>query len=145
MSGLFGTRAILQTDINLILQVSAIIIVLIGYLYKRRGRIRNHGALMGFATTLHTISFLAIMGPVFVSVFDFIATEFYTPLVISIVIHAIAGAIVLPLSIGLVVLWVRRISKLESCFKRKRVMVFTLGLWSASAFFGIIAYLLAYL
>ena len=145
MSGLFGTRAILQTDINLILQIAAISLLLIGYLYKRKYKFKLHGASMGIATTLHIISFITIMGPVFVSTYSYITTNIYTPLVLSIVVHAIAGAIVLPLAGGLLVFWVPRPSRVEKCFKRRKIMILTIILWVVSITFGILAYILAYL
>ena len=62
MSGIFGTNALLQTDLNLILQIITFLVLLIGYGYKRKGRFKIHGSVMGTAVILHAISFLLVMG-----------------------------------------------------------------------------------
>jgi len=145
MNGLFGTKAILQTDINLLLQIVVVAILLIGYLLKRRKQIKEHGAIMGIATAKHVTSFLAIMGPVFFSNLDFFYAEFDSALVISMLIHAFTGAVVLALALGLVIAWAIHVSNIGPCYKRKRIMEITIGLWIASAIFGGITYMLAYL
>jgi uncharacterized membrane protein YozB (DUF420 family) len=145
MPGIFGTKAFLQPDINLILQITIIAILAIGYSYKRRGKIRRHAFTMTIGTILHSISFFSFMGPVLAENLNFIYAEISTPLVISIVSHALAGMVVLLLSSGLVIFWLSKFSDITLCFKRKRVMNFVFYLWIISVIVGTIGYLFAYL
>ena len=57
MTGIFGTKALLQTDINLMLQIIMFLILLMGYVYKKKGKFKIHGGIMGIAVLLHAFSF----------------------------------------------------------------------------------------
>ena len=101
MTGIFGTKALLQTDINLILQMIMFLILLAGYVYRKKGRFKAHGVVMGIAVLLHVFSFLLVMGPSFLGNFEFF-TETSNLGVQTTLIHAFAGAIAVILGIGLV-------------------------------------------
>lgn len=143
LSGIFGTEAILQTDINLILQITTILIVVISLVYKNRLKFKMHGALMGIAVIVHAISFFAVMGPSLSS-----ASEYFTSSsdlgVITMWIHAIPGTIAMFLGILLVASWVLQPSNLATCARRKRLMDITSLFWIVSLIFGIAAYTVFY-
>ena len=145
MPGLFGTNAPLAVDINLLLQVVAIVILLVAYGYKRMKNYKVHGSLMGTAVVLHAILFLLVMGPQFVKYYDFLTTATSQLGVQISWVHAVMGSISLILGIVLIGAWLRRPSDISGCFRRKRIMDVTFPLWILSAIFGIAAYLVTYL
>jgi uncharacterized membrane protein YkgB len=141
MSGLFGTGAILETDVNLLLQIIIVIVLLIG-LYGRRRKVKLHTGLMVAATLAKFASFLAFMGPVFFNNLNFFLT--FTSESIFYLAHAITGAITLILAFGLIISWAIHASNIVPCYGRKRLMDTTVIFWVASVIFGIIGYLLVY-
>ena len=145
MSGIFGTNAALITDINLLNQIIAFILILIGLGYKTKGKFRNHGLMMGAAVILHLISFLIAMGPSFLNGFQFFTTDTSLTGVQTMWVHAVTGAVALALGILLVIAWIVRVSDIKTCIRKKRFMDVTILLWSISLIFGIATYLLFYL
>ncbi len=91
MSGLLGTRAVLQTDIDLILQVAIIAIALGSYFLRRTPpKVKMHAVLLVVATLLQAVTFFIFMEPVF---FIYLGT-FLTSvawLVIMFVVHGVTG------------------------------------------------------
>ena len=145
MTGIFGTKALLQTDINLILQIIMFLILLMGYFYKKKGKFKAHGVVMGIAVFLHVFSFLLVMGPSFFGNFEFFTTETSHLGVQTTLIHGFAGAIAMILGIGLVGVWALSPSDIAACSRRKRIMDATILLWLVSLIFGISTYLIFYL
>ena len=111
----------------------------------RKGKFIKHGGMMGMAVILHALSFLLVMGPIFLSYFEFFTTETYNLGVQTTLIHAATGATTLILGIGLVVSWARRPSDTMACSRRKRIMDVTILLWLASLIFGTATYFIFYL
>jgi uncharacterized membrane protein YozB (DUF420 family) len=145
MSGIFGTDAVLITDINLLIQIIAFILILVGFGYKTKGKFRNHGVVMGAAVILHLISFLMAMAPAFFRHVEFFTTDTSLMGVQTMWVHAATGAIALVLGIVIVVAWVVRVSDIAACTRRKRFMDVTVLLWLISLIFGIATYLNFYL
>ena len=144
MSGIFGTKAVLVTDVNLAIQILVFILLLVAIAYKSRGRYKLHGAVMGVATVLHLITFFAVMAPSFMVGFEFLTTELSQVGVVTLWVHVI-GAVSLILSVFLVAAWVPKASNIGPCFKRKRLMDATFSLWVISLVFGIATYVAFYL
>jgi uncharacterized membrane protein YozB (DUF420 family) len=145
MPGLFGTNALLQTDLNLLLQIITFLILLIGYGYERKGKFKVHGSLMGTAVLLHALSFLLVMGPSFFVSLEYFTKETYNLGAQTTLLHAVTGAITLIVGIGLVAAWALRPSDTAACSRKKRIMDVTFLLWLASLIFGTVAYLVFYL
>lgn len=144
MSGIFGTNAILITDLNLIIQIVSFVLLLGALIYKAKGRFKIHGSMMGLAVLLHFITFLIAMGPSFIANFGFLKTEIFQFGVQTLWVHAISGVISLVLGFYLVAAWVRRVSNVKPCFGRKRIMDATALLWAISLVFGIATYIVFY-
>ena len=144
MSGIFGTNAMLITDINLLIQIIAFALILVGLGYKTKGKTRNHGFVMGVAVVLHLLSFLLAMGPSFLDGFEFFTTDTSYVGVQAMWVHAVAGAIALVLGIVIVIAWIVRVSDIAACTRRKRLMNVTVLLWLISLTFGIATYLIFY-
>ena len=144
MTGIFGTGALLETDINLLLQIVTFLIIVISLVYKSKMKFKIHGGLMAIAVILHIISFFAVMGPTFSQAYDYFTTATSDLGVQTTWIHAIPGAIAMILGIFLVASWALRPSNLAACSRRKRLMDVTTLLWLVSLIFGIAAYLAFY-
>ena len=144
MAGIFGTGAVLITDVNLLIQIISFLILLISIIYKFRKKFKIHGYLMGLAVLLHLITFVIAMGPSFADGIDFFTTATDLIGVQAMWIHAVSGGIALVLGIFLVLMWVRNLSIIAGCFKRKRLMDITVILWGLSLIFGIATYLSFY-
>jgi uncharacterized membrane protein YozB (DUF420 family) len=144
LSGIFGTDAVLITDINLLIQIISFLLLLTGLIYKAKRKFRIHGSFMGIAVFLHLVSFLLAMGPSFAGGFDFFTTDTLLTGVQTMWVHAIAGAIALILGIVLVVAWILQLSNISACMRRKRLMDITVLLWAISLIFGIATYLAFY-
>jgi uncharacterized membrane protein YozB (DUF420 family) len=144
LTGIFGTGAVLQTDINLILQIVMFAIIVISLIYKNKMKFKIHGVLMGIAVILHVISLLAVMGPSFSAGYEYFTTSTSDFGVQTMWIHAIPGAIALILGIILVGTWASRPSNIAACSRRKRIMDITTLLWLVSLIFGIASYIVFY-
>lgn len=144
MAGIFGTSAVLITDINLLIQIISFLVLLISIVYKVKGKIKFHGYLMGFAVILHFITFIVAMGPSFSDGLDFFTTATDLIGVQAMWIHALTGGIALILGIFLVLVWIINLSNVAGCVKRKRIMDITVVLWALSLIFGIVTYLSFY-
>ena len=133
------------TDLNLIVQIIAFILVLAALVYKAKGKFKIHGSIMGVAVILHFVTFIVAMGPSFVKSIDFFMTETSQLGVQTLWVHALTGVLSLVLGFFLVFAWITNASKIELCFRRKRIMDATIILWAVSLVFGIAAYLIFYI
>lgn len=145
MSGIFGTNAVLITDINLLIQIISFVMLLAGLVYKIKGKFKMHGSLMSIAIILHLLSFFIAMAPSFVEGFEFFTTEAFQAGVQTMWIHAISGAVSLILGLFLIAAWVPRASNIKPCFGRKRIMDVTVILWAISLIFGVVTYIIFYI
>ena len=144
MTGIFGTGAVLQTDVNLILQIVMFLIIVIGLVYKNKRKFKIHGGIMGIAVILHVISLLLVMGPSFSEGYEYFTTATSDVGVQTTWIHAVPGAIAMIMGIILVGAWALRPSNIAACSRRKRLMDITVLLWLISLMFGITTYLVFY-
>lgn len=144
LSGIFGTSAVLITDLNLIVQIIAFVLLLVSLVYKAKGKFKIHGSLMGVAVILHFVTFIVAMGPSFVKNFDFFMNETSQLGVQTLWVHALTGVLSLVLGFFLVFAWIINASKIELCFRRKRIMDATFSLWALSLLFGIVSYMIFY-
>ena len=133
------------TDLNLIVQIIAFILVLAALVYKAKGKFKIHGSIMGVAVILHFVTFIVAMGPSFVKSIDFFMTETSQLGVQTLWVHALTGVLSLVLGFFLVFAWITNVSKIELCFRRKRIMDATIILWAVSLVFGIATYLIFYI
>jgi uncharacterized membrane protein YozB (DUF420 family) len=145
LTGIFGTGADLQVDINLILQIVMFLIIVISLVYKNKNKFKMHGVLMGIAVILHVLTFLTVMGPIFFGYFSEFVEYVSHPEIQTTWIHAIPGAIAMIMGIMLVGLWALHPSNIAACSRRKRLMDVTVLLWLVSLIFGIATYILLYI
>ena len=145
MTGIFGTGALFQTDINLILQIVMFLIIIIGLVYKNKRKFKIHGGMMVIAVILHILTFVLVMGPSFSEGYDYFTTAASDLGVQTTWIHAIPGTIAMILGIVLVGAWALRPSNIAACSKMKRIMDITTILWLVSLIFGVATYFVFYL
>lgn len=105
MSGLFGTKAGIPSDLNLLLQIVIIIIVFVGVKYgkeKTQGSLKTHRKVMAIAVVLNAVGFLLVMGPSFVGYFSTPLGQLSTVGIVSTSFHAVIGGIAEILGIAFV-------------------------------------------
>jgi uncharacterized membrane protein YozB (DUF420 family) len=143
--GLLGTHAILEIDINLLIQVIAFAIVLVSLFYKQKTKYKIHGGLMGAAVLLHFVSFLVVMRPSLSNNIDYF-TQIISQLgALTTWVHLILGAVAMITGLILVFAWAVHPSNISGCFKRKRLMDVTILFWFISLIFGIATYIVVYI
>lgn len=127
---------LLVARISLAIQLAVLVLLIVGYEFKRRLRYRLHGILMFSAVTLHLITIGAIMVPSFIV----ITLEKPTALIAAFSpFHAAAGAITAILGVWIVGRWRFRQSTLF-CTPKKKVMLATFILWLTTLSLGVIFY-----
>jgi uncharacterized membrane protein YozB (DUF420 family) len=128
------------STISLGIQMVVLGLLISGYLVKRQKKYRQHGLIMLSAVFLHIISILVVMGPSFAAFFsDPNSVNLADILVITTLIHVSAGIVAAFLGVWLVSSWHLQVS-LQPCFKKKRVMDATIGLWLLAIFLGVVLY-----
>ena len=141
--GLFNVNAPLTADLDLVLQISILILLLAGIaIAKLKRKFNRHGALMGIALALNTISIIVVMLPSFLS-FSGLFANLSTPAAV-VITHAILGVLVEVLGIWLVVNWIGRRGNIKSCVGKKNLMRVTLLLWFLELIIGIYVYVMLY-
>jgi hypothetical protein len=143
MSGLLGTRASLQYDLSLLIQIAVLLLLLLGYKYVREGKLRRHGLTMSAAVTLHVASIILIMVPSLVIHFGVLFTDVTSPGVIITWIHLPIGIYAAYVGISIVVNWRFRSESL--CMRKANMMKPLLVLWTIALFLGIAFYVYYYL
>jgi len=145
MGGIFGTKASLISDLNLILQIIILFVLLVSVTFKKRGNFKMHGSLMGLAVVLNAISFFLVMGPSFAGSAGFIQREFSSVGVLTVLAHALTGALAEILGIWVVGEWLLHSMETKACVKRKKVMRGIVSLWFVAIILGIAVYVIYYL
>lgn len=142
--GLFNIYATFLADVNLSLQVAILLILTVGWGFKRRHNYVKHGIIMGIAVALHTILIFVAMLPSLMASTGLFA-NLLNRLALTILPHSILGSIVEILGLYLLSIWAsnRRVSKV--CFKKKMIMKATIALWAAELFLGVYIYILLYI
>jgi uncharacterized membrane protein YozB (DUF420 family) len=134
----------LIATIGLIFQMIVLVLLVVGYVLKRRNRFHQHGVTMLTAVVLHLIMIFALMVPSFViGVIPLIQANSTMLGVMLAPIHLVTGTVAVVLGVWIVTSWRLRKS-LEYCAPKKRIMLITLTLWVATLIIGIFLYLSFY-
>jgi len=145
MSGILGTKASLIYDINLLLQIAILLLLLLGYKFKRDKNLMRHGLTMAVAVILHTIAILLVMIPSFITYFGILLRDTASPGVTITWVHAIMGILAEILGIFLVAIWRFRPQPKMACAKWRWLMKPLLALWTFALILGIAFYAYYYL
>jgi uncharacterized membrane protein YozB (DUF420 family) len=130
-------------QINLALQIFILMVLLTGYLFKRRNRFVPHGTTMLIAVVLNAVSIFLVMGPSLLARIGFIQGSPLGGLSVGILGHAALGSVVELLGVWLVGSWHLQ-SSTQGCARRRKIMLFTLALWVISILIGILLYTYIY-
>ncbi len=105
MSGLFGTKAGITSDLNLLLQIIVIIILFVGVKCgkdKTQDSLKRHGRIMAIAVVLNAVGFLSVMGPSIFGYFSVPLGELSVFGIVSTSFHAVFGGMAEILGIAFV-------------------------------------------
>jgi len=105
MSGIFGTKAPLPSDLNLLLQLGILVILLVGVKFgkeKTAKSLKMHGRIMTIAVVLNAVGILFVMIPSFIAYFSAPLKELSLVGVLSTSIHASFGGLAEALGIAFV-------------------------------------------
>ena len=142
--GLFNASAPVLSDASLILQITLICFLVLGFLTARaRHKFLRHGILMAAVLALHTISIMLVMVPSMLAMRG-LFQNLSSSLALIFLLHATLGGLVEVLGIYLVGVWVLGRTSVKSCFGRKKLMQATMVLWIMSVVIGIYGYILFY-
>jgi uncharacterized membrane protein YozB (DUF420 family) len=121
--------------------ITAILVLALFAIVRKKYMI--HGIIMVCSIVLHTISALVIVFPSLLSL-DGVLSDLSTRLSLLVVTHAVVGSIVEILGVFLVAAWISNRTKVDNCFKRKRVMEATIVLWVLEFALGVYVYMTLY-
>jgi hypothetical protein len=141
--GLFNPNAVFLSDVNLLLQLTNLVILILAFTFKSRKQYLRHGATMGIAVTLHTVSIFAVMVPSLMSISG-LFENLLAPFSLALLSHAVLGSLVELLGLYLVASWALNHWKEKVCFGNKRFMMPTIILWLIEIAFGIYVYISLY-
>jgi len=136
MSGILGTSAPVQSDLNLLLQIAIIILLFTGFRFGRikTGQgIKRHGRVMTVVVVLNAISIITVMLVSFITFFSTPIGELPVVPVASTAVHATLGAISEGLGIAFV------LNKKPKSVKTWMRVTFTL--WVITFLLGVFLYL----
>jgi len=139
MSGVFGTRASLLSDLNLVFQIVLLMILLAGFRFgknKTGGSLKIHGRLMTVLAVLNGLSILLVMGPSLFTNFGAVAGEIF---VIGFPLTLLHHSIGLIAEILGVVLVFRKFGKVRTWMR------IAFMLWLVALLLGIGLYFMYYL
>lgn len=133
----------IQSSINLVFQIVIVCILILGLLYRRNGKLLDHGWLMTLIVILNTVSLLAVMAPSFVvfSLSGFLGLNLNTG-VNS--IHMVIGLSAEFFGVYLVVNW-RFSTGIERCYVKSIYMRAAAYLYTLAFILGLITYPLYFL
>ena len=126
-------------QINLGLQIFLIILLLLSWTLKKKGKFYAHGSMMSIALVLNAVSFALVMVPSLRNLKDVIANYPLSHFSVIVVVHATLGSIAEILAIWLVSSWRLR-SDTQHCASRKKIMLATFVLWMTALLLGILTY-----
>jgi uncharacterized membrane protein YozB (DUF420 family) len=141
---LFNPNAPFLVDLNLLVQIAIAVVLAISLIFKFRKDYVKHGATMGIAIALNTISVLLIMVPSLLSK-QILLEDLTTRFALVTVSHAILGSITEILGIYLLAKWIMNRHDLKTCFRNKRTMRVTFFLWAVELITGVYIYTMLYL
>ena len=133
--------AYVESTISLGIQIIVLGLLLSAIFLKIQKKYKQHGILMLSAVLLHIVSIVVVMVPSLRAFFAIPGSvNFADTVVIVTFVHVTAGLLAALLGVWLVSSWHLQ-ADLKPCFRKKRVMDFTIVLWSLAIVLGIVLYL----
>lgn len=143
--GVFNPNASFIADINLLFQIAVFIFLVGGVsIAKLRRGFAKHGAVMGIAVFLNTVSIAVVMIPSSLTFRGLFSAPFTRP-ALAIVTHIVIGTLAEILGVWLVITWAFRRREIKACARKKNAMRVTILLWAVMLFLGVYVYTILYL
>jgi hypothetical protein len=131
---------LLVGTVTLLSQVAVFVLLLGGYTLKKMGRFRVHGVFMLVGVVLHLAVIGFIMVPSYVLSLIPVAARPVDIVSVLASVHGVAGTTAAVLGVWIVGSWRLRRSW-EYCVPKKKWMLITFTVWSASLVLGFLLYL----
>jgi uncharacterized membrane protein YozB (DUF420 family) len=128
---------------NLVLQISIVVILLVGLALNRRRKYFWHGIAMLVALVLNLGAFLLVMGPSLLALEPSIVISPLNRISIVAIVHGTLGGVTEILGIWIVGSWHGRRST-QSCARKKWIMRVTWVMWLIALVLGMLLYALLY-
>jgi uncharacterized membrane protein YozB (DUF420 family) len=141
--GLFNTYATLVADVNLLLQLTILLVLILGWRFERGGDYLKHGIMMGTALAFHTLLIFLVMVPS-LRVSTGLFANLLNRLTLVVLSHSTLGSLVEVLGIYLFSVWLSDRGVSKACFRNKGIMKATVILWAIEIVLGIYLYILLY-
>jgi uncharacterized membrane protein YozB (DUF420 family) len=141
---LFNPNAPFLVDLNLLVQITIAVVLVVSMILKFKNDYMKHGATMGIAIALNTTSVLLVMVPSLLSK-QTLLEDLTTRFALATISHAILGSITEILGIYLLAKWILNRHDVKTCFKNKRIMQVTIFLWAVELITGVYVYTMLYL
>jgi uncharacterized membrane protein YozB (DUF420 family) len=144
MTGLLGTNAGIEADLNLLLHIIILGLIIAGFTFARRKKFTIHEKWMFTAIVLVAGSFFAWMAPSYVGSFQGNITQLSSPAAIVTNIHVTLGTITGILAIYIIL---RMKFDLPQCFAVRKVrslMRTAFTFWCLTFAFGVSVYIWYY-
>ena len=142
--GLFNPNATLSADLTMLLQIVIFFVLFAGFgMAKAKRDFAKHGAMVGVAVALHTVSIFMVMMPSLLrsgGLFE----NWFSNLPLAVVSHAALGILVEILGAYIVLAWVLHHKDVKPCFRRKSAMRVVAVCWLIDLILGAYVYVLLY-
>jgi hypothetical protein len=140
MVELFGTAAPLTSDINFLIQIAILASLFYGYFIVKKFKFIRHGYLMFLGASVNLFSLIFVMLPNALAILSGASLTLFT---VTVVFHAILGAVVEAWGIYIIAMWRFRVpgppcSRLRT--QMKKLFIF----WLAVAVSGFVLYVFLY-
>jgi uncharacterized membrane protein YozB (DUF420 family) len=139
MASILNTPAPLSSEISMVLQLLALVIIIIGFIVVKRKKFVPHGVIMSAATIMNTLAILTVMIPVALRLADTSIPEFN----LLFRTHSLLGLIVETIAIYIVAEW-RFQKPSPTCFQRKSWMLGLSLFWMAELIIGMLLFMKLY-
>jgi uncharacterized membrane protein YozB (DUF420 family) len=143
-TGIFGTRASLVADINLLLQIAILGMLAVGVIQARRGKLNAHHSLMTMAVIVNAAAIAFIMDPSFFRVLPFALRNPLARGPAMLWPHVLIGGLAELMGAYIVIRTKTEPSAVANWPNMKRMMVLTLLLWIVALAVGIVLYFVWY-
>lgn len=126
-------------QVNLAFQIAILVVLLAGFMFKRRGDFFLHGTAMFVSVILNAVSFFVVMGPSLIGRVQFVEINPLGRLSSVILAHAIVGGAAEVLGLWIVASWHLQ-SSTQKCVMKKKIMLVTMILWIIAILLGFLLY-----
>jgi len=142
--GLFGASTALPADVNLVVQVAALVLLLVSRRYSKMKRLVTHGQIMAVSVAANIVATALVMVPSFHASLGFLAANPAATVSVVTFLHVLAGVAAIGSGLYLTYVWGFK-SVVKECYRRRSWMKPAMYLWLLSDLTGAFIYVSFYL